>query len=287
MLACLMGGSVQPSIHRLSQLRPAPARRWRRVRRGFAASLVWWVASAAGAEALPFEASFFVAGLGDGSAFATATGIATVNGAGPGGHLSSLTLPAGLLSVMNTITPTSNPTSPPPYESLIVTMSNTSGSFARSTSQAPLAGEMAIPGNLRVCLFVNCGSYFDIPLTSGPGTRGVGLSGPPIVRLGSPSVTLEGAAWTTGTASVVTPLGTLSAVGSARGPASASASTALPSGMLRLVTPVKITIRSFLTSQYVPALGVLEIHFVPEPGRSVLLLSGALALAALGAARRR
>jgi len=276
---------VQPSTQTIPMRADARARRRPRARLALAIGLACWAAAPAGAETLPFEASFFVVGLNDGGAPIAASGVATVNGAGAGGHLSSLGLPAGLLSVMSTITPT--PSSTASYDSLIVSMSNLSGSFARSSSQAPLAGEMAIPGNIRVCLLAGCGSFFDVPLTAGPATRGVGLSGPPIVRFGSPNVTVEGAPWTTGTASVVTPLGTLLAVGSARGPVSATSSTALPSGMLRLVTPVKITVRSLLQSRYVPAIGVLEIHFVPEPERGVLLVAGALALVVLGSARRR
>ena len=244
--------------------------------------------SAAFAESLPFEATFSIRGLGVTEPIATATGTALVNGAGPAGHLSSIALPSGLLSVMTTITPTPNAPSSPPFSLAIVTLSNASGSFSRATAGAALAGEMAIPGNVRACRYVGCQTFVDIPLTSGPETRGVGLSGSPIVRSGPVMVTVDGAPWTTGSVRVSTPLGTLRGSGSAHGPASATASTARPGGVVQLVTPVAIiTKRRFSSPSYLPALGILEIRFLPEPRRLALHLPGVAALLALGVSRRR
>jgi hypothetical protein len=64
--------------------------------------------------------------------------------------------------------------------------------------------------------------------------------------------------------------------GFAHGPASLTSSTAQPSGVVQLVTVSKVY--TSLTGAFpeVPLIGVLTLHFVPEPGTLLLLGSGAL-----------
>jgi len=249
--------------------------------------LLCGLAAPAFAESLPFESTFAIEGLGPLAPVATATGTATVNGSGPPGHLTSLSVPSNLLSIMTTITPTPNPTSPPPFSALIVTMNNTTGTFSGSEPGTTFGGEMAVPGNIRVCLLFSCGSFFDIPLTSF-GTRGVGLSGPAIVRGGAVAVTVQGAPWTTGPVVITTPSGTVNGIGFAHGPASGTSSTGQPGGVVKLVTPVTIMTKSLLSppSQLfmIPS---FQVEFIPEPGALALLLPGIGTLLALGAIRLR
>jgi len=261
-----------------------------RVQRLFAVGLAILVCGAATpifAESLPFVSTFAVEGLGPQAPVATATGTAAVNGAGPLGHLSSVAVPSNLLSISTTITPTPNPTSPPPFSFLVVRMDNAAGSFSESATTAPLEGEMAVPGNIRVCILFGCGSFFDVPLTS-QGTRGVGLSGGPIVRPGAVAVTVQGAPWTTGTVVITTTSGTVNGVGFAHGPASATSSTANPGGVVKLVTPVTITTKSLLSPPSVISLvASFEVEIIPEPAALTLLLPGIGVLLTLGAVRLR
>src|SRR5262249_58231827 len=92
---------------------------------------------------------------------------------------------------------------------------------------------------------------------------------------------VSGAAWTVGTASV----GTATRMGFQHGPASLTSSTAAASGQVQLVTPIFIS-----TSQRqfpeIAAFGILDLHFVPEPGTLLLLAGGIAGLVLVGRTER-
>jgi hypothetical protein len=106
----------------------------------------------------------------------------------------------------------------------------------------------------------------------------VGVGG--TTKIGGPvPITLEGAPWTQGTFTITFP-GAVSIIGgSAQGPLGLAGSTAQPGGVLLLVTPARI--RTGLPGfADLPAFGIMEIEFVPEPRAAVLLAAGLVALAA-------
>jgi hypothetical protein len=237
------------------------------------------VAGEAQAGALPFQGtlSFQLGALSP--LILTGSGVAGVNGSGGLGALSSVDLVGG------TFAGTATAMGPPPIVGLIGNFSNGTGSFV-------LGGPMALPGNLRLCLFGACSpsppANLNVPLTLG-GTRGVGLGGAFTGMFGAgPEIgTVRGAAWTVGTAVASDPsMPTQTRMGFVHGPASGGASSAAAaSGVLQLVTPA--VIRTSPSTLPLAAFGTLTLHFVPEPGTLALSLAGALGLALLARQRTR
>jgi hypothetical protein len=131
-------------------------------------------------------------------------------------------------------------------------------------------------GTTKVCLYGACGSETNISNLVVP-LDVVGAGGQ-VTVMGAVALTVIGAPWTTGTAAI----GTITLMG---GVAEAS-NTAAASGNVTLVTPIFIStnIGSFAV---VPAFGILNLHFVPEPGTIVLVGSGIAGLVALGRNRAR
>jgi hypothetical protein len=81
--------------------------------------------------------------------------------------------------------------------------------------------------------------------------------------------------------SIVPPL---TAMGFAHGPASGTSSTAAASGVVSLVTPIRIN-TNIGGALYIPAFAVMTLHFVPEPGTLALVGGGLAALAVAGGRR--
>jgi hypothetical protein len=201
----------------------------------------------------------------------SSSGVATVSG---GAHVGSLALPGGTFATNALVVPVTDPAAFP-IQGVQVTATNGAGSFSGS----PLGGPMPLIGVAKVCLFGACGAppvnNVVVPLSA------VGVGGSQTVAF-VVNVTVVGAPWTTGTALV----GTLTQMGFAHGPASATSSTNAASGVVRLVTPIFVS-TSVAPSPVVPAFGILRLHFVPEPGTLLLLAGGIAVLARVGFHRRR
>jgi PEP-CTERM motif len=189
----------------------------------------------------------------------------------PGGHLQSLGVAEGAFQANGLVVTVTAP-SAAPVGGIQVTAHNGAGSFVRGNG-----GVMSIVGSARACLFGACPvalANLVVPL-SVVGAGGTATAEGPI------NVTVVGAPWTTGTASV----GTATAMGFARGPASQTSSTGRPDGELQLVTPIRI-LTNLPSFAELPAFGVLTLRFVPEP-TTVALLGGGLAATALFGRRTR
>jgi hypothetical protein len=202
------------------------------------------------------------------------SGVATVNGDGTGGRLTQLEIPSGAFAVSGL----SVPLTLSPISGVEVTAVAGAGSF--STDSGTLQGSMPILGAARLCLFVACSEgpllTAELPLSV------IGTGGTESVTFPGGDLTITGSPWTAGVAAV----GSNSVTGFARGPASGISSTAGPSGVVRLVTPVLISTTFDGELFEIPAFGILTVQFVPEPAAFLLLGSGVLTLFLLGRSRR-
>jgi hypothetical protein len=154
----------------------------------------------------------------------------------------------------------------------------------------------------KICLpFGSCDlAYVGVPLTpTGTPLAGMGIGGTqlftasvhtPGTTTAPPPVgyTVQHSPWTIGQAvmtihtaasNVTTPV---LPGGFAHGPASLTSSTAEPSGVLQLVTVSKVFTTFTGAFPEMPVTSILTLHFVPEPGTLLLLVSGVLPLAVLG-----
>lgn len=170
--------------------------------------------------------------------------------------------------------------------------------FAPPFSEPALgSGALPLAGELRFCLLLpDCSLGFGVPLSAGPGTRGLGVGGVLTVGAGGAiRLSLQGAPFTLGSVSAwgETPdgasLGLLSS-GSLHGPLSFTSTAALTlsgvGGRIGLVSPLRIVSSTAPAEGVLPGFARLEIELLPEPSGGSLLPFGTAALALLQRARR-
>jgi hypothetical protein len=192
----------------------------------------------------------------------------TANGA----HLSGLAIGPGAFHATGLTVSITTPQAAP-VGGIQITAQNGAGQFTR-----PNGGVMPLVGTARACLFGACPSALAnvvVPLSV------VGQGGT-VTAQGAVNVTVIGAPWTTGTAVV----GTATAMGFARGPVQSS-STAMASGEIQLVTPIRVLTNLSGDAAELPAFGILTLHFVPEPTTILLVGGGLLATALFGRRKQR
>jgi hypothetical protein len=224
-------------------------------------------------------------------------GVATINGSSSLGHLHTLRLAGGITGA--TTIPLTDPATTP-VVSLRATAQLGTGTLSGISGGTPLAGNvLPVGGVVRVCLGLpGCGVSLPIPLTSN-GTRGIGIGGVVTVNTfstgGGLRVWVTAAPWTLGVAAVTGiptingGFSTVTAQGFAHGPASGTSSTATStgSGVIQVVTPVSVTTTLPPPSDMLALLGILKLHFLPEPGLILLLGSGVAGLVVIGRHRMR
>ncbi|MFI5216487.1 MAG: PEP-CTERM sorting domain-containing protein [Candidatus Limnocylindria bacterium] len=240
---------------------------------------------------------------------AVGSGVATVNDSGAIGHLGNLRLKAsrGGISNKNVFVPVTDAAAAPIVGILITADlgTGTLGPISGGAQSSPLTKNiLPVAGLAKVCLFSTaCGTALPLALTqhtTATGTKGVGIGG--IVTIGGTSpirISIEAAPWTIKTKTsidqITTPVGgtvkkfvNRTEKGFAHGPSSNTSSTANPSGVVQLITPMQVvTNLTNGSNQKIALFGFLTIHFVPEPGMLLLLGSGVAGLVLLGRHRMR
>jgi hypothetical protein len=233
------------------------------------------LAGTAHAASLPFTATLAIQLAEFDPILIPGAGTAILNGSAGGAHIDSLALAGATFAGGDTL-PITDP-SVFPVRGIDYDVQNSAGSFTRG-SGSRLGGVMPLLGSLRICLFGPCSTAIanlDVPLTlvGGPGSY---------TQVGAVYLTVAGAPWTTGTATVAS---AATAMGLAHGPASGTSSTFAPGGRVQLVTPFVIA-SSLGALPILPGSATLTIQFLPEPATFALLAGGVALLGVIGRARR-
>ena len=244
-----------------------------------AAVLAFGLAGPAHAVLLPFSGTLttIIGTLPAVTVVASGTANVTITG----GNITSVTLAGGTFAT-TVVVPITDPAAAP-ITSVTVSSTNGAGTFSTipggninnnfvTNLSGTGSGPMAVKGSSKVGLFGPPPlANLTVPFTSG-GANGVGLGGNlvtafnPLLGIG---VSVRGAPWTTGTASV----GTVTAMGF------------VTSNSIQLVSPTFIS-TTIGSSAVLPSMTVLTLSFVPEPGTLLLLGAGALGLVLVGSRKR-
>lgn len=238
---------------------------------------------------------------------ASGNGIAEV-GTNGSGHLTTVQLPRNFATI-NTEIPVTDPVvTAGGIKSVFLTdvridpqaqggiFRPISGAIQGSTTTKLSIATMPLAGTIRICLFYSGCNSGAITQTLAQSTTsgfriGPGVGGTISVGGNTFAISVVGAPWTVGPVTVLnqTSLGgasTLMSTGFAHGPASGTSSTALPGGVLQLVTPSQVNSPSIPgNNKFSGQINILTLHFIPEPGILLLLSSGAIGMAVMGRKR--
>ena len=280
-----------------------------------AAMLAFGVVGTASARPLNWEGSLLLE-LGDLPSLGnTGGGVATVNnsaGVIPA-HLQTLQLKASRGGIAGTaMVAITDPTvSANGIASVRVKATLQTGTFAPisggvASTTTLTARTLPVNGLAKVCLLsTQCTNFLPLALTQHIATsmiKGVGIGGLLTIGAGTNPIriSIEAAPWTvkTGTSidqitTPMTPGGVKVFVnrtqkGFAHDPSSTTTSTAQPSGVVQLISPMQVVTNLTSGSNAKIALfGFLTVHFIPEPGMLLLLGSGVAGLVLLGRHRMK
>ncbi len=261
---------------------------------GLLACIAIGAAGSAGAATLDFTGTLTFSGwfsTSPPSVQGSGSGAALVNGSVGGTHLNSFVIGAG---AVGPITTSLSLTVWMSINSVVFTgLENLTGSFGGLSGGPPGGGPMGLSGLMKLCmLFAPC-EYANVTVPMTPvGGVGFGIGGTQFIPNAAISLTMQHTPWTIGqpVVTIHTPNTNVTTPvlpgGFAHGPASLTSSTAQPSGVVQLVSVSKVfTSLTWAYPEY-PAIGILTLHFVPEPGTLLLLGSGVAALALRGRRKR-
>ena len=183
---------------------------------------------------------------------------------------SLVTMPGGIFSGTVTIPPPFP--GAPPVSSYVVRVS---GNGAGSFSGTPLGGALGVGGGAAQLGFGGATIAY-VPFATPMGAAGIGVGGTGMGTNGSTmAVTLHFAEWATGTYT------------SLSGEVFQGLDSRTPAGLgqLTLVSPTRVDVVLGGTPRTYSLVSILTLDFVPEPGRLLLLATGAVVL--LWEARRK
>ena len=229
-------------------------------------------------------------------------GLSTLPGASGSGsgvyvgdtHISTISFTKGQFGPINVSLPV---TSSGTIQSVRLTgIANLTGKMTGISGGAPGGGTMGLQGTSKICLFGGaCIVNVLVPLAP-VGGDGMGIGGTQVVPGSMVALTLQHQPWTVGVPG--NPGGggafTIHEAGTATstpvlpvGIASPASATAGNSGVLQLVTVTKVFTSLASAFPELPVYAILNLHFAPEPGNLLLLISGAGGVMLVGGLRGR